>query len=226
MLRLVVLAAGQASRMGRDKLALPWGNSTVLGKVLETVFQTLDLVQSTLEPDRNRVELRVVTRKPIEAYLDGALISKFNSFGGTWLIFANPDSPRSLAESLRLGLQNLSPEISGVAFLPGDQIGVTAKGLAQLMQIFQTEEPEFLLPCLGDMLGTPVFFQKKYVQELLELKNEQGGKTVLNKYPDLWRTYPVDEDFLCDLDTPEEYSELVQQKLNIETSVGEYSYGR
>ena len=190
------------------------------------VFQAFDLVQGTLGLNRNGIiDLRVVTRKPIEAYLDGALISKFNSFGGTWLVFDNPDCPRPLAESLRFGLQNVSPEISGVAFLPGDQIGITAKELAELMQIFRLEEPEFLLPSLGDITGSPVFFQKKYVQELLELKDEQGGKAVLNKYPDRWRTYPVDNDFFCDLDTPEEYlkrlqiSQLVQLKLNIETSV-------
>lgn len=212
MLRFIVLAAGQASRMGRDKLALPWGETTVLGKVLETIFQTLDLFQGTLDAGKNKVDLRVVTRKPIEAYLGGDLISKFNSLAGTWLIFNNPDLQRPLAESLRLGLQNISPEITGVGFLPGDQIGVESKELLELLRIFRLEKPDFLLPCLGDITGSPVFFQKKYVQELLELKNEQGGKAILNKYPDRWRTYPVNEDFFCDLDTPEEYLKLYSKR--------------
>ena len=215
MLRFVVLAAGQASRMGRDKLALPWGKSTVLGKVLETIFQTIDLVQRTLGADINWVDLRVVTRKPIEAYLGGDLISKFNTLGGTWLIFNNPDCPRPLAESVRLGLQSLTPEITGVGFLPGDQIGITVKELSELMQMFRLEKPDFLIPCLGNITGSPVFFQERYVQELSELKEEQGGKAVLNKYPDRWRTYPVNEDFFYDLDTPEDYK-LARENLGIQ----------
>ncbi len=32
----IVLAAGNSSRMGRPKLSLPWGNTTVLGRVVAT----------------------------------------------------------------------------------------------------------------------------------------------------------------------------------------------
>src|SRR6185436_8801746 len=34
MFGVVVLAAGQSSRMGRPKLLLPWGNTTVLGHLI------------------------------------------------------------------------------------------------------------------------------------------------------------------------------------------------
>jgi molybdenum cofactor cytidylyltransferase len=33
----ILLAAGQSKRMGRPKMLLPWGNTTVLGKVIETI---------------------------------------------------------------------------------------------------------------------------------------------------------------------------------------------
>ena len=58
----VVLAAGQSRRMGRPKLVLPWGDTTVIGRV----------VQALLEAGLN--EIVVVTggaRRQVEAALAG-----------------------------------------------------------------------------------------------------------------------------------------------------------
>ena len=33
----IILAAGQSKRMGQPKMLLPWENTTVLGKVIETI---------------------------------------------------------------------------------------------------------------------------------------------------------------------------------------------
>ena len=35
----IILAAGQSKRMGQPKMLLPWENTTVLGKVIETIQQ-------------------------------------------------------------------------------------------------------------------------------------------------------------------------------------------
>ena len=43
MVRFVVMAAGQATRMGQDKLVLPWQDTTVLGYVLQTVLEAIEL---------------------------------------------------------------------------------------------------------------------------------------------------------------------------------------
>ncbi len=37
MIAAVVLAAGKSERMGRPKMSLPWGKSTVLGTVLRVL---------------------------------------------------------------------------------------------------------------------------------------------------------------------------------------------
>ena len=39
MISAVVLAAGLSTRMGRPKLILPWGSTTVIGQVLATLAQ-------------------------------------------------------------------------------------------------------------------------------------------------------------------------------------------
>ena len=202
MVRFVVMAAGLATRMGQDKLAMPWKNTTVLGYVLQTVLEGIERQDET-------AEIYVISRQTIESYVLPESIHKFNMRSGTWIHVPNPIP---LSETIRLGLQDLNSEIQGIAFLPGDQVGVTVKGLAaclkQVLQVF----PDFLVPVAGDIAGSPVFFHKRYVPELSALQGEQGGRVVLYRYPERWRKYCVEESLFLDVDTPEQYQALLSQK--------------
>ena len=40
MISGIILAAGESRRMGRPKLLLPWGNTTIIGKVVDTYLET------------------------------------------------------------------------------------------------------------------------------------------------------------------------------------------
>lgn len=200
MVRFVVMAAGQATRMGQDKLVLPWGKSTVLGFVLQAVLEGLESWESC-------TEIYVVARHPIEAYVSEETRAKFRERLGTWL---QVPSPKPLAETIRAGLQNLNGKIEEIGFLPGDQVGVTAQGLkACLQEVWQTK-PDFLVPMAGKRKGSPVFFHSKYVPDLLSLRGEHGGRAVLDRYPERWRRFRVEESFFQDLDTPEQYHTLLE----------------
>ena len=96
MVRFVVMAAGQATRMGQDKLVLPWGDTTVLGFVLQTVIEAVELQGESC------TEIYVVARHHIEAYASEDTIAKFKAYSGTWL---QAPSPKPLAETIRLGFQ-------------------------------------------------------------------------------------------------------------------------
>lgn len=202
------MAAGRATRMGQDKLVLPWKDTTVLGYVLQTLQEaiTLQKQRSLAESSLSvLIEIYVVARHPIEAYLTEDRIRMFNSDSGVWI---QVPSPKPLAETIRYGLQNLTSEIQWVGFLPGDQVGVTAQRLADCLQQVLQNRPDFLVPIIGDKAGSPVFFHRQYVPELLELRGEQGGREVLYRYPDRWWKYPVEESFFQDVDTPEQYNAL------------------
>jgi len=198
VVRFVVMAAGLATRMGRDKLALPWKNTTVLGYVLETV-------REAIERQDEATEIFVIARQPMESYCAAESIHKFNLRGETWL---QVPKPVPLSETIRLSLQNLKNEIRGIGFLPGDQVGVTVQGLGDCLKQVRHGMPDFLVPTAGGIAGSPVFFHKRYVPELLALQGEQGGREVLYRYPERWRNYPVEESLFNDVDTPEQYSAL------------------
>ncbi|KGK91459.1 molybdopterin-guanine dinucleotide biosynthesis protein MobA [Desulfosporosinus sp. HMP52] len=205
MVRFVVMAAGLASRMGKDKLALPWKNTTVLGHVLDTVLSVVKNQPSALASE---MEIRVVARQPIEKYVSEDRIGEFYEHNGVWLFDPNP---RPLAETIRIGLQDLNSEVHSYAFLQGDQVGVTAQMLSACLAEVINHTPDFLVPMTGETAGSPVFFHKRYIPELSALQGEQGGRMVLNLYPDRWRKFPVEEGCLDDVDTPEQYQALFSQ---------------
>lgn len=199
MVRFLVMAAGQASRMGQDKLALPWKESTVLAYVLQTVIRGIELQQAN-------AEVFVVARKPIETYIPAKGIDRFYALGGIWYL---APGPQPLAETIRMGLQDLKEEVQQIGFLPGDQVGISVQSLSAFLQEVIFTQPDFLVPMAGGKAGSPVFFHRRYLPELLALRGEQGGREVLYRYPERWSKFSVDESIFQDVDTPEEYQALV-----------------
>ncbi|AFM41032.1 putative MobA-like protein [Desulfosporosinus acidiphilus SJ4] len=221
MVRLVVMAAGQATRMGRDKLALPYIHTTVLGHVTQTVLEGIRLIQKPsqkasqklsqelsqessagIKTPSESIQIRVVTRRPPEEYLTEEIQRSFREAGGNWL---QVPEVIPLSETLRLGLRDLEETTQMVGFLPGDQVGVTSQELALCFEQALRVAPDFLVPISDAGVGSPVFFHRRYVSELSELQGEEGGRKVLYRYPERWTRCRVRETFLQDVDTPEEY---------------------
>jgi len=202
VVRLVILAGGKASRMGQDKLALPWGKNTVLGTVLRCALETSKLLKTTTKQD---IQIYVIAQKPIATYIPTDLMKTFVSLDGHWILSSN----QLLSQNIYLGLENLPKRISGIGFLPGDQIGINALELSALIRHFLDSKPQILVPfCRHN--GSPVIFHRKYVGRLKMLEEEQGGKHVLQSHPEYIERYSVSEDFLRDIDTPEDYRKSIR----------------
>jgi molybdenum cofactor cytidylyltransferase len=182
--------------MGQDKLALPWGDTTILGHVIRTIMCSVKILES------EEYEVIVVSRKTrIE----------FDLESDDKLRWVNVLNPQPLADTIYVGLSELSEDVQGICFIPGDQVGLELHILAKLTGFFLERTPDFLIPIAGEITGSPVFFHRKYLSDLRSLEGEQGGKKVLEKYTDHWTTYPVAEEFFLDVDTMEEY-EAYQKK--------------
>lgn len=211
MVRFVVMAAGLSTRMGQNKLVMPWKDTTVLGYVLQTVQEAIalhnqrKLVVSAPSLD---IEIYVVAKHSIGTYLNEDHIRMFNTNFGVWIEVPNP---KPLSETIRYGLQDINSEVHYIGFMPGDQVGITARKLADCLQQLVNNHPDFLVPIVEDKAVSPVFFHKQYVPELLKLRGQQGGREVLYRYPERWWKYPVKASFARDVDTPDEYNELMGQ---------------
>jgi molybdenum cofactor cytidylyltransferase len=204
MVRFVVMGAGKASRMGKDKLALPWGNTTVLGYVINTILEALRLLElsnTQNQPFGFEHEIVVVARKSQDIYF----LASDLDFLMHHLSWVQSLSSQPLSDTIRAGLRDLREEVNGICFIPGDQVGLQPKVLAEMTRTFLNSSPDFLVPEAEEITGSPVFFHSRYVPELMALEGEQGGRGVLARYKDRWMTYPVPKEFLRDIDTKEEY---------------------
>lgn len=232
MVRFVVMASGQATRMGQDKLGLPWQDSTssILEYVLKVVDQALNRIEEAFQIP---AEVWVIARKPVREYLkseDWLNTVKTKSVDYVKHIWINAAALRPLSETIRLGLADLPEGMKGICFIPGDQVGLEPSTLAELIRFFLENQPDFLVPWVRNsdpsdspdpsgFPGSPVFFHSHYYQELCSLQGEQGGRAVLTRYPERWVKYPVPSEFLEDVDTPQDYTRL---RRSLELKVDEF----
>ena len=204
MIRLVLMAAGQATRMGRDKLALPWRGGTVLNYVLREVLRGTHLTGDMGLGQSNQIV--VISRRPMPEYLSAEVCQAFAEAKGVWRL---APGPQPVSATIRQGLAELTDLVTGIGFLPGDQVGVKSEELTALLRAF-ADVPDILAPVNNSGKGAPVFFHRRYVSDLLSLQGEEGGRKVMEKYLERIRTVPVCPGFFADVDTPEDYARLYQ----------------
>ncbi len=106
-LATLLLAAGQSTRMGRPKLLLPWGRTTILGQILHTRTQL---------PARQIAIVIAPNDAPIHAELDRLQFPREHRI-------TNPDPSRGMFSSIRCAAQwpHWDKTITHHAIVLGDQ---------------------------------------------------------------------------------------------------------
>jgi CTP:molybdopterin cytidylyltransferase MocA len=81
-----------------------------------------------------------------------------------------------MASSIRLGVRALesASDVEGVLLMTCDQPAVTVKHLRQLMAKVEVKASHY-----AGRNGIPVFFPKKYLNKLMELKGDVGARGLL-----------------------------------------------
>ncbi len=203
MISAVVLAAGEASRMGCLKQLLPWGDKTVLGTVIS------NLTESTLDG-----ELRVVLgyqADRIRRELADELTEEVR-------LLKNRDYQRGMFSSVLAGLENLPAETSGLLFMLADQPLVTTDIYNRLLKKFRQEQPLLLVPSYHKQRGHPLLIQSSLIPEIFALNRGQsepegGLRTLLEKYSQEIEYLEIGRKaVLIDLDCQEDYQKYAPRK--------------
>ncbi|MFW6378248.1 MAG: nucleotidyltransferase family protein [Bacillota bacterium] len=192
MISAVILAAGEASRMGRLKQLLPWGESTILGTVINNIQES--------ELDG---QVRVVLGAESERIKEE--LSDYNC-----QFLTNPDYTRGMFSSVITGLKNLPQNTTGLLFMLADQPLVTTDIYNQLINYFKEKEPLLLVPSYNQRRGHPLIISAELIPEIYKLGEEgdpEGGlRALLDKYEDDIAYFNVDkEGVIIDLDYYEDY---------------------
>ena len=187
MISAILLGAGQSTRMGVDKLSLPWGRRTIL----EHCFNTL------LGADvRELVVVLGVRNQGVRILLQGRNVK----------VVINRYSNKGMSTSIRRGVEALRPGSDGILIALGDQPFVKTRTINVLIHAFDQGKGGIIVPSFRGRRGHPVIFDRKYKGELLNLEGDVGGISVIERHPEDVRVVPVKSiGVVRDLDTWQDY---------------------
>lgn len=187
MISAILLGAGQSQRLGMDKLSLPWGRRSIL----EHCFKIL------LESD---VQACIVV-------LGAGNKGTRNLFQGRNVkVVINPDSRKGMSSSIRRGIVAVPPKSEGILIALGDQPFLKTRTVNVLIHVFNQAMGGIVIPSFLGRRGHPVIFHRKYKEELLKLKGDVGGRSIVERHPEDVRVVPVKSaGVVKDLDTWEDY---------------------
>ena len=190
----ILLGAGESKRMGVDKLSLPWGRKTVLEHCFETLLQSE--VQEI-------VVVLGIRNKGVKNLFQGRKVK----------VVVNPHSKRGMSTSIRKGLRAIHPSSPGILIALGDQPLLKTRTINALVRAFDRGEEGIIIPSFQGRMGHPVIFHKRYRKELLNLRGDVGGRTIVERHPEDVRVVPIKSDGVVkDVDTWQDYVKEFRKK--------------
>lgn len=178
----VILAAGKSTRMGRQKLLMPWGDTTVLGKIIRTL------------QDAGVEDLILVTNSKIAPQVE--------SYG--LQITLNDEG--EMLESVQLGLQAQKPSAEAALICLGDQPQVRESDIRRVCEGFCQSQARVVVPSYQLRRGHPWMIARELWREILTLRAPQSMRDFLNAHhEEIFYVECDSPSTLQDLDTPEDY---------------------
>lgn len=188
MIAAVVLAAGFARRMGRQKLLLEFqGKSVVRWSVEAALPHVGDCVVVTGRDDA-----------AVRATLSGLAVR----------FAVNPRPQDGQGSSIAVGIAALKPWTSAAVIVLGDQLRTPADVLPALLTAHARSHKSIVAPSYRGTRGTPVLFGSDVFPELRALRGDEGARAVVAARPERVEVVPLDIAMPTDVDTPEDFARL------------------
>jgi molybdenum cofactor cytidylyltransferase len=86
-----------------------------------------------------------------------------------------------MASSLEIGVSSASAQSSGAMILLGDQPGITAEIINQMLGVFQGDDKSIVRAAVNGRQTTPVIFPADLFQELTRGTGDFGGRFVVDR---------------------------------------------
>ncbi|MBV8570928.1 MAG: NTP transferase domain-containing protein [Acidobacteriaceae bacterium] len=182
----IVLAAGSSSRMGSIKPLVHVGGQAMLARVLGTIRES-------------RVDEIIV----VLGY-SATLIQERISLDGVKVVF-NESYQEGMATSIRLGLANVSEDAEAALIILADQPFIRASTIDILIEEYQRNKPEIVIPVYNGFRGNPVLLDRSVFGEVAALSGDIGCRAIFGNHSSgILKVAVHDEGVLIDLDTAAE----------------------
>ncbi|MGE5223925.1 MAG: nucleotidyltransferase family protein [Omnitrophica WOR_2 bacterium] len=188
MIAAIVLAAGQSRRMGRPKMTLPWGTTTVIGQVVSVLAEAgLQEILVVTGGARQDIE-EAIRRLPARAIY-------------------NPDySQGEMLSTFQTGLSALGEDCKAALVVLGDQPQIQVEVVRMVIRAYQETRAALVVPSYQMRRGHPWLLDRSLWPQALGLKNPETLKDLLKRNSDQIHYLLVETDtILQDIDTPEDY---------------------
>jgi molybdenum cofactor cytidylyltransferase len=179
----VVLAAGQSTRMGTNKMLLELGGRTLVRRAVSTALSAdLDPVLVVLghESERVRAELSDLACVPV----------------------LNPEYASGMNTSLRAGISALPDDVAGAIVVLGDMPLVDAAMLRALVAAFRRSGAPLAVSTYGNVVAPPILYGREVFAELRALEAQACGKSVIKRHRAGAAEMAWPPEILTDLDSP------------------------
>jgi len=191
---IIILAAGNSSRLGRPKQLLLYQGKTLLSHVID------EAQAATLAPV---VVITGAHHKEIQDSLIGRPVE----------IVFNPSWETGMASGIVAGVTkilHIQRHLQSLIVAVCDQPHISAR-LFQSLTEKQIESGKGLIASFySGIAGTPVLFDRYYFNDLLALTGDAGARQLLKQYPEDVATVPFPKGKI-DIDTEDDFQRLSAQ---------------
>jgi molybdenum cofactor cytidylyltransferase len=190
---VLVLAAGQGSRMGTIKQLLPWKGTTFLEHTLNKLILLKGL------------QIYVVLGAHYES-----IVSACNLKHERISHIRNDQWEDGLSTSIRMGLKHIletKKPYNGVMVCLADQPLFTLDFYTQMLALFSQGNHKIIATSYEKRSGVPAVFDMDCITELLTLEGDRGAQQIMKHYKD--QMLVLDAGTMNqDIDTLETYEQL------------------
>ncbi len=188
MISAIVLAGGASQRMGRAKMVLPWGTSTVLGQVISIIRSAgvRDILVVT-GAGKTEVEELALARHARVAFNAGHLQGEMLS-------------------SIQTGLTHM-PGTTGAALIAlGDQPQIQGQIVGRVLDEYADSGAPLIVPSYQMRRGHPWLIGRQFWEEILALRAPESAREFLSRHAlDIRYIDAPTPTVLQDVDTEDDY---------------------
>lgn len=183
----IVLAAGASTRMGEQKLLLPFAGTTVIVHIVQ--------------------ELQAVPVAPVHVVTGHEPDRIHAALTGMGVVFAhNTDYTRGMLSSIRAGLASAPKHWTAALIALGDQPLIRAAHVRKLIDAHATDAGRILVPGHAGRRGHPLLLPRDFWQEAQEKHDDTGLRGLLAVHSEKLTVIDLaTNDVLSDMDTPDDY---------------------
>jgi molybdenum cofactor cytidylyltransferase len=184
---LILLASGNSNRFKGNKLLAEVNNKPMYINVIEKISK-IDFNKIILVTQYEEIKVALV-KQPIQ-------------------IVMNKNSELGISHSIKLAIKT-DMEAEAYMFMVCDQPFISLQTMETLIYRFQKSNKGMACVEYESKLGNPTIFSGKYRNELLNLKGDIGGKSIIKKHlDDLERVPIINQVEMMDIDTREDLYSL------------------